>query len=342
MDPKVAIIILNWNGWKDTIECLESLSKITYSNYWVIVVDNGSKDDSIAELKEYCQGGNPVGTQLVTYNPSSKPISILEYAREDAIAGGGNEGRVAGVEPNRRLVLIRNENNYGFAQGNNIGIEYAIKTLDPEYLMLLNNDTVVTPDFLTELVRYGETDERIGVLGPKMYFYDYDGRRDVILYAGGEIIWWREIVYKHIGAFEVDIGQFDVNNDTEWCSGAAMMIRCSLANRFLLNARYLFGNEDAEYCMQARKNGMRVVYVFRSKVWHKTAASRGKLGKSIRRDIPSYFSFIRDNFSFPIYTYHIFLFVLVVIPKWFLMYVAFHRDRETLGKFLSEIKKLLA
>lgn len=50
--PRVAIIILNWNGWKDTIECLESLKKITYPNYQVIVVDNGSTDDSVTRIRE--------------------------------------------------------------------------------------------------------------------------------------------------------------------------------------------------------------------------------------------------------------------------------------------------
>ena len=54
--PRVSIIILNWNGWKDTIECLESLYKINYPNYDVIVIDNDSKDGSIEKIKEYCNG----------------------------------------------------------------------------------------------------------------------------------------------------------------------------------------------------------------------------------------------------------------------------------------------
>ena len=54
--PKVVIIILNWNGWKDTIECLESLYHITYPNYTVILVDNGSVDDSIEQIRSYCAG----------------------------------------------------------------------------------------------------------------------------------------------------------------------------------------------------------------------------------------------------------------------------------------------
>jgi len=54
--PSVAIIVLNWNGWQDTIECLESLYQISYPNYEIIVVDNGSKDESIENIKKYCEG----------------------------------------------------------------------------------------------------------------------------------------------------------------------------------------------------------------------------------------------------------------------------------------------
>jgi hypothetical protein len=56
MDPKLAIIILNWNGWKDTIECLESVFRIDYPNYQVIVVDNGSTDDLAEHLRKAYPG----------------------------------------------------------------------------------------------------------------------------------------------------------------------------------------------------------------------------------------------------------------------------------------------
>jgi glycosyltransferase involved in cell wall biosynthesis len=54
--PKISIVIINWNDWKDTIECLESLYQITYPNYEVIVIDNGSIDKSIEKIREYCEG----------------------------------------------------------------------------------------------------------------------------------------------------------------------------------------------------------------------------------------------------------------------------------------------
>ena len=58
--PRVSIVILNWNGWEDTIECLESLFQINYSNFDVVLVDNASEDDSINKIRDYCSGILPV------------------------------------------------------------------------------------------------------------------------------------------------------------------------------------------------------------------------------------------------------------------------------------------
>ena len=117
MNPKVSIIILNWNGWKDTIECLESLYQISYPNYDVLVVDNGSEDESIEKIKEYAEGKAKVESKFFEYNPENKPIKIIEYTREDAEAGGGKEKEIMDLPSNRKLIIIKNEKNYGFAGG---------------------------------------------------------------------------------------------------------------------------------------------------------------------------------------------------------------------------------
>ena len=117
MNPKVSIIILNWNGWEDTIECLESLYQIIYPNYDAIVVDNGSEDDSIKKIKEYCEGKIKVKSKFFEYSSENKPIKIIEYTREEAEAGEGKEEELENVPSNRKIVLIRNDKNYGFAGG---------------------------------------------------------------------------------------------------------------------------------------------------------------------------------------------------------------------------------
>ena len=93
MNPKVSIIILNWNGWKDTVECLESLYQITYPNYDVIVVDNGSEDDSIEKIKEYAEGKTKVESKFFEYFSENTPINIIEYTREELIMFGLDSGK---------------------------------------------------------------------------------------------------------------------------------------------------------------------------------------------------------------------------------------------------------
>jgi GT2 family glycosyltransferase len=77
MNPKVSVIILNWNGWEDTIECLESLYQIDYPNYDVVLIDNDSKDDSIQRIRDYSEGKIKPKSKFYTYNPNNKPIKDL-------------------------------------------------------------------------------------------------------------------------------------------------------------------------------------------------------------------------------------------------------------------------
>lgn len=342
MDQMIAIVVLNWNGWKDTIECLESLQRVNYPDYYVVLVDNHSADDSLVRIREYCQGALEAESNYFKWDRSNKPLTLVEYSREQSLNAVDEEPTLKGLQPARRLVLIRNELNYGFAEGCNIGIRYALRVLGSRFVMLLNNDTVVDSEFLNELVKVANSDDKIGVLAPKTYYYDSGGRRDIIQYAGARFSPWHELVYRHVGAGLQDEGQFDMDSDTDWCSGAAMMVRSTLLEGFLLNSRYPFGNEDAEFCMNARQAGQRVVYVHKSRVWHKVGVSKRKTGEKIRRDVFSYLWFIRRNFSLSVYVYHIFLFAAVVLPKWMLMDLAIYGDFRSLKSFMSEAKKRIA
>ncbi|MEN6514775.1 glycosyltransferase, partial [Methanoculleus sp.] len=150
--PRVSIIILNWNGWKDTIECLESVYQITYQNYDVIVVDNGSENESIEKIKEYARGNLEVTSRFFDYSRENKPLHYIEYSLDETKAEKGKEAEIADLPSWKKLILINNMKNYGFAEGNNIAIRYALKVLNPEYVLLLNNDTIVDRNFLDELV----------------------------------------------------------------------------------------------------------------------------------------------------------------------------------------------
>ena len=271
--PRVSIIILNWNGWKDTIECLESVYQITYPNYDVIVADNGSKNDSIDKIKMYAEGTLEVTSKFFTYSGENKPLCCIEYSREEAETGGGREADIADLPSWKKLVLVKNGENYGFAEGNNIAIRYALKALNPEYVLLLNNDTVVNRAFLDELVNVAESDDKIGFLGPKTYYYDYYGRNDVINFAGGRLVMWKGMSI-HIGMNETDHGQYDKVTDVDYVEGSCLLARRGTIETVgLLDPAYFLYWEETDWCMRVKMAGLRLSFAPKAEIWHKVGAS---------------------------------------------------------------------
>ena len=178
MNPKVAVVILNWNGYEDTIECLESLRQITYSNYSTIIVDNASSDTSLEKIRKYCKGEIEVKSAFFKHSLINKPVKIVEYTKEQCKKIEFNSAEV---------VLIKNDKNYGFAEGNNIGIRYGLNNLNPDYFLLLNNDTVVDSDFLRELIKVSESGREKGFASPKTYYYNFNNSKNIINFAGGSL-----------------------------------------------------------------------------------------------------------------------------------------------------------
>src|SRR3990170_4180108 len=176
--PNVVFVILNWNQGEITAECLESLQALTYPNYGVVVVDNGSTD--------------------------------------------GSQKIISSRFPN--ITLIENGINLGFSEGNNVGIKYALLQC-ADYVLLLNNDTVVSPDFLNELVEVAESDPRIGVTTPKIYYF------------GGKCIWcagahidWRSGKTFRLRAEEIDgLMEEEIPCEVNFVSACCMLVkRCVL------------------------------------------------------------------------------------------------------------------
>ena len=182
--PKVSIILVNWNGWRDSIPCLDSVFQIAYPNYDVILVDNNSDDESVEKISSYAASNLVSGTNHFEGRADTAQVNSVRYSRSLAELGGDGkkEELLSKLPSNRRLRIILNDKNYGYADANNVAITYARKALNPDYVLLLNNDTVVHKLFLNELVTAAEQDESIGMAGPKTYYCDFDGRHDVPLF----------------------------------------------------------------------------------------------------------------------------------------------------------------
>jgi len=193
--PKVAIIILNWNGWKDTIECLESVFRNAYLNYQVIVVDNGSTDGSIEKIKAWADGKQEVLTPESIHplfhlsHPSiKKPFPYIYYTREEAEKGNNfrleekvrkkwqgqrkSDSKEIGPTSSYPLILIQTGENLGFAGGNNVGMRYVIAKKEIDYIWLLNNDTAILNDTSIKLIKAMDTNLQFGVATPRIYHYN--------------------------------------------------------------------------------------------------------------------------------------------------------------------------
>ncbi len=242
--PKVSIIILNWNGLQNTIECLESLKKVTYHNCEITVVDNGSKGDDVRSLRD--RYGNNVH-------------------------------------------IVANDRNYGFCEGNNIGIRASLHQ-EADYLLLLNNDTVVAPNFLAELVKAAVDHNNTCIVNPKIYNYT---EPDKLQFAGGKISYLKGRLY-NIGLNEVDAGQHDQVKESEFATGCAMLIpKDLLAKVGLFDSSYFVYFEDVDFSVRVREAGYKIIYAPKAKIWHKGTAATGGYLNAI-----AYYYYVRNAIRF--------------------------------------------
>jgi len=226
MNATVFILILNWDGWQDTIECVESCQKLNCSDFRIIVVDNGSNDDSVALLRKHFP----------------------------------------------QLALIETGKNLGFAGGNNVGIRYAVDH-GAEYVWLLNNDTIIDPAALGELLKMAESESSIGMVGSKIMKYS---EPEIIDFAKGRIDFHTGRT-RHIGRGEKDVGQYDELSETDYITGCSLFIKKEvLGDIGLMPEEYFLYYEETDWCLQARRKGYKICIAPHSKVFHKVHSSTQK------------------------------------------------------------------
>lgn len=273
--PRVSIIIINWNGWEDTIECMESLFQINYPNFDVILVDNASEDDSLEKIRTYCSGHLPVKSSFFNYNSHNKPITVYEYYETFK-----KDKRPLKNEnlTNKHIILIKNSENRGFPGGNNVGIKFALEFFDPDYILLLNNDTMVDENFLGELIKNGDSRDDVGILGPKIYFYD----EPQTIWSAGCKISWKLSRGIQIGTNETDEGQYDEIKEVEYVSGSAFLIKTETIKRIgLMDEDYFLYFEESDWTLRANQEGFKSLYVPTSHIWHKVSRSGGGISNPI-------------------------------------------------------------
>jgi GT2 family glycosyltransferase len=242
--PIVYAILINWNGEKDTIACLESLLTVNYASLHVLISDNGSRPESIAAIREWIAENLAVGRLW-------KGIGSCE--------------------------ILENGRNLGFTGGNTIGIHYALKQ-NADYVLFLNNDTIVTPNFLKPMVDVAECDKNVGIVGCKIFYADSDpGGRHRIWSLGGYS--FRHGMPINIGAGELDRPEWKGVREQTLINGCCMLIKRAVVETVgVQDDRLFFGIDDVEYSFRAAQKGWKNVIACNAEIYH--AASRSVVPRS--------------------------------------------------------------
>jgi GT2 family glycosyltransferase len=180
------------------------------------------------------------------------------------------------------FVFLKTPKNLGYAGGNNFGIKRALKD-NTDFILLLNNDTLLDKKIILELLKAAKNNQQVGILGPKIYFapghefhqkrYQEKDKGKVIWYAGG-LLDWQNIIASHQGVDEVDQGQYDHLKDTDFVSGCAMLIKKEVFKKIgLFDEDYFLYLEDVDFCWRTKQAGYKIFFVPLAKVWHVNAGS---------------------------------------------------------------------
>ena len=221
---RIFIILLNYNGYNDTVECIQSLKNLNNNeNYDIntLIVDNFSSKIECKKLKLL-----------------SKKF--------------------------KNLILIFNESNNGYAAGNNIGIDAALKN-KADYIWILNNDVVVDENSLNELIIASKGKQ--GFFSTKIYNY-YD--KQELMYFGGKII-----PTKYAVEFNKEEGVNDICSD--FICGVCIFAHKNLWEKYKLPEEYFLYEEDTDFSLNLKHDNIPIYVVAKAKIYHKESASTYRL-----------------------------------------------------------------
>lgn len=258
---KVGIIIVNYNGWEDTLECLNTLLNINKKGFLVtiLIIDNGSTNDSVFKIENWL-------LKTCNYNQKIKD----DYSYNEII-----------------IKFIRCNRNLGFSAGNNIGIEYCMIN-DINYICLLNNDTLVKEDFLLTLLN-----EKINK------GYDMISGKIISLYKENEYFVGGYISQLKCSGYHF-WNNDNINKPITFLSGCLLLFDISVVKKIgMLDEKYFMYIEDVDYSFRATKAGLKLGVNNNTVVFHKEGKSSKNKDVLVYYNTRNRLYFCNKNINFP-------------------------------------------
>jgi GT2 family glycosyltransferase len=248
----VSAVIVNWRGWRDTICCLDSLLELGGTPMRVVVCDNGSGDDSAAELARWMQ------ERLDGWQPAPGSPGFAAPAAASGVSS---------------VHLLRLPGNLGYAGGLNAGISWADGHWRSAAYWLLNNDVLMEPGALDALVAAERAVPNAGVCGSVLL--EWDDPRQVQAVAGVFRRWLG------VGWHRKDLPgeESDISLDVDYPVGASVYVTREYLERVgPMDPSYFLYSEEMDWVERGRRHGFRPVVALRSRMRHKEGASTASRG----------------------------------------------------------------
>ena len=271
---KAYVILVNYNGWQDTLSCIESLQSMRHPNFEIVVVDNCSGDDSVRHLGERLNVVEVAAAGVSEFAPDDTSVDG-EAAKKKPDGEAQTEADDSIASP--PVVILKSTENRGFAGGNNVAIRYALDRGDADYVWLLNNDTVVHRDALSELILTIEdsanSPDRIAMCGSLIL--DYEERSKVQTYGGAFVSrYLGKTRNAHAGEILPTTGVFERTTMPDYISGCSLLVKRECLEQIgLLNEYYFLYWEDTEWCFRCKRSGFGLAVANKSLVWHRRGST---------------------------------------------------------------------
>lgn len=297
--PRVWVVVVNWNGCGDTIECLESLLK--YAGpllFGVVVCDNQSSDGSVLRVAEWL---------------GSQGIHSREYTFDgNAFTRVGSHASQVGDERGNRTIIINTGGNLGFAGGNNVGIRYVRALGEYEYIFLLNNDATIGRDCIEAAVDRFADNAELGMVGCTIL--NKEPPQAVQAFGGASFQPWlaRGCVIGAGAPIDRLVDRASVECKLDYIHGAALIIKRECLEKIgPMEERYFLYYEEIDWAIRARRAGFLLGYAPAAVVFHKGGATIGSNSDDSKRSLLSEYYLVRSAVRFTMKFYpHLSLTVL--------------------------------